>query len=126
MTSKRDLAVLVVVLLCVIAVTRAEKEAKVLHEWVVVEYDWDSIPISRDSAIQQGLFIPENNAVAGVKQWVRGPLFLLLFRVFSDADVSSARGSLCHCASLDSGRRLDLESGGCQERRVSPLSLPFL
>jgi len=43
-------------------------DAKVLYEWVVVDYDFPNETV-RQHYIDTGLFIPDNNAVTGVKQW---------------------------------------------------------
>ena len=42
---------------------------KSVHRWVQMEYDWASMGQDRNEWIAQGLFVPENCVLAGIKQW---------------------------------------------------------
>ena len=45
-------------------------EASLLYEWVTLEYEWgSSMGGSRQEFIDTGRFIPENCALAGIKQY---------------------------------------------------------
>jgi hypothetical protein len=46
-----------------------EAKAKLIYQWVSVDYDWDAIGANRTDWIEKGWFIPENCCPAGVKQW---------------------------------------------------------
>lgn len=39
------------------------------YEWVQMKYDWDHIGQDENQWINEGLYIPENCVLAGIKQW---------------------------------------------------------
>lgn len=41
----------------------------VLHEWVQMNYDWESMGQDENQWISEGLFIAQNCILAGIKQW---------------------------------------------------------
>ena len=41
--------------------------ATTLYEWDVLDYDWDALGQSREEAISSGAYVPENNALTGIK-----------------------------------------------------------
>ena len=51
---------------------------KLLHEWTVLAYEWPS-ETTRFNYTKEGLYIEENNALAGVKSW-KGELFVTVPR----------------------------------------------
>jgi len=50
----------------------------VRHEWAEVEYDWIS-PEQRDTYLQNGWFIPKNNAITGIKVY-KGEIYVAVPR----------------------------------------------
>merc|ERR1740121_434778 len=54
------------------ATSRLDRESgaaakyEVVHEWVALEYDWPSAE-ARADALASGAFVPENNALTGLK-----------------------------------------------------------
>ena len=42
---------------------------KVVHEWVQMDYDWESMGEDRNEWIADGRFIAENCVLAGIKVW---------------------------------------------------------
>jgi len=48
-------------------VVPALADSATLHSWNVLDYDWKAMGITRNEAINTNVFIPSNNALAGVK-----------------------------------------------------------
>lgn len=44
-------------------------ELELLHEFTHVDYDWSSMPLTKEEAIQTGAYKPDKVTVTGVKQW---------------------------------------------------------
>lgn len=60
------LASTVLVVICLVA---GAAKLELLHEFTHVDYDWTSMPITKDEALRDGKYIPERITVTGVGQW---------------------------------------------------------
>ena len=47
----------------------ADAKAKIVHQWVSLDFDWDAIGANKTEWIEKGWFIVENCAPSGIKQW---------------------------------------------------------
>lgn len=44
-------------------------ELELLHEFKHVDYDWASMPFTKEEAVREGRYVPEKVTVTGIKQW---------------------------------------------------------